>query len=112
MDFSSQNAPTVNSGDTILSSQPNSIADLVTKLDSYILRIGDYKFSTEKIEEITDIEGFPVPSGKICQSEDVKNLERYLNSQFNDCICYSDCTSYGYTLKCNCHGYCGCNYYK
>lgn len=101
----------VNSGDDALAKQPNQISELLVYLNQYIKNISDYKFPSNKVTSVGEIDGHPVLSGEICQPDDIKVLEKYLNSQYNDCICYADCTSYGYEIRCNCYGDCGCNYW-
>lgn len=101
----------VNSGDDVLAEQPNRISELLVKLNSYIKGVSDYKFPDNKITDISSINGHPVLSGEICQPDDIKVLEKYINSQYNDCICYADCISYGYVRMCDCYGDCGCHYW-
>lgn len=102
----------VHTGDTIREIQPNSISYLLTRLNDYILRINDYKITptTDKVTSQNQIPEHPIKPGEICEAEDIKTLEKFINSQYNDCICYADCTNYYYYLTCNCYGDCGCDY--
>lgn len=94
----------VSEGDLIDHPQQNDVAECVNTLNTLINLYNPS--DTQNGQKRTDLPS--IPSGKLIETEDLKEIEEALAIVTTDCICYSDCTNH---CGSNCAGYgsCGSN---
>lgn len=85
----------VESGDLIKHEQENVINDCISALNNIINSKKDYGISHDSA---ADVSLHKVVSGDIISAENMKYLERNVMASYQDCICYSDCTSHGLSV--------------
>lgn len=97
----------VSKGDLVDHPQQNDVAECVNTLNALINLYGPS--DTQDGQKKT---GLPsIPSEKLIETEDLKEIEEALKIVTTDCICYSDCTSY---CGSNCASHCSshCRWYS
>lgn len=95
----------VSKGDLIDHPQQNDVAECVNTLNTLINLYGPS--DTQNGQKKTGLP--PIPSEKLIETEDLKEIEEALKIVTTDCICYSDCTSYcGSNSTCASH----CRWYS
>ena len=120
-----------NRGDIVHHTQPNLMSQHLGSLNAFISSVsnvapklhnghGDYKhggstygFSSPAYRSNSSIlQPMTVLSGKITQPNDLKPMQPNISVDYNDCICYSDCTRHGIlnVSYCGCNINCLCNY--